>query len=52
MKVDKKRMKELVKFYEGHIKYNVSYRTCGNTKKVTCPIHTFFMEMKKEVKGK
>ena len=51
MEISKEKMKELIKSYEGHIRQDVNYRDC-KPKEHECPIHKFFMDMKKELKQK
>ena len=49
--INKTRMQKLLTCYNGHIKQDVNYRDC-KPKEHGCLIHSFFMEMKKELKHK
>lgn len=49
IELSKSRAKKLIKCWEGHIKDNV-VDGCG-IESVSCPIHKYFMELKKKTKN-
>jgi len=45
IELSKSRARKLVKFWEGHINNNTETSNCPNER---CPIHKYFMELKKK----